>query len=154
MIVQKARATNEVVGNPYLVGNQCTYHMHAKIGLILACSFLLACSADESSSAHQQNGAAAAQIAFDVEMWQAKDGDDYLYRTKLVDAVLYYDSIRTLTTNGILNYLGNPDYKRETTDHWYYRISEQHLGKWTLHTQTIVIKFHDGNTVEWIKLRE
>ncbi len=43
----------------------------------------------------------------------------------------------------------------KTNDNFlYYNISEKRLGLWTLHATTMVIKFVDDKTIEWIKIQE
>ena len=53
---------------------------------------------------------------------------------------------------GLFELLGEPDYSKE--DHHYYRITETRLGIWTLTTKTMVVKFTNDTSIEWIKIHE
>lgn len=92
------------------------------------------------------------EIVFDKVKWKIKDGKDYLYRDNMFRSVIYNDTIRTLNKEQLFELLGDPDYSRE--GHHYYRITENRLGFWTLTTKTMVIKFTNDSTIEWIKIHE
>ena len=91
-------------------------------------------------------------MIFDKEKWKIKDGKDYLFRDKMINDVLYNDTIRMLNKEQLLIQLGNPDYIRE--GHLYYRIHETRIAYWTLKTKTMVIKLKGNSSVEWIKIHE
>ena len=105
------------------------------------CIILISCKSD-----------APEVIAFNQVQWNTKEGKDYLYRPQMLNNVLYNDTIRSLNKEQIVSLLGNPDYTKE--NFMYYRIKEKRAGLWTLHTTTMVIKFKDETTIEWIKVHE
>jgi hypothetical protein len=88
-------------------------------------------------------------IPFNREKWNMKEDLDYPYRAQMLNDVLYNDTIRSLNKEEILELLGEPDRKSE--GHLYYKISQRRIGSWTLHQKSIVIKFENDSTIEWIK---
>lgn len=92
-------------------------------------------------------------MAFAKSKWTTREGKDYPYREKMVNDILYNDTIRTLKKDEILALLGEPTYDRKDTNYLYYMIDQKRLGPWPLHTTSMVIKF-SGNEVEWIKIHE
>ncbi len=92
------------------------------------------------------------EIPFDKEKWMLKEGKDYLYRNQMVNAIVYNDTIRTLNKKQLLTLLDTPSYTRE--GHMYYRITENRLGNWTLHTKTMVVKLLEDESIDWIKIHE
>ena len=118
----------------------------------LAC-FGIACGClTEVSQSDGPHRPSSETTAFDQTKWQIKEGKDYPYRDKMLDDVVYNDTIRTLHSHEVINLLGEPDYIRER--HLYYRIRETRLGFWTLHTKTMVIKLAADDGIEWIKIHE
>ena len=107
-------------------------------------SFLWGCTSDPKTP--------DGQIPFDREQWAMKTGPAYIYRDQMADAVLYSDTLRTLSRGELLKWLGEPD--REEKGHLYYTVVENRLGLWTLNRKSIVIKLKADHTVEWIKLHE
>ena len=92
------------------------------------------------------------EMPFDKTKWNTKDEHDYLYRDRMVDKVVYNDTIRTLNKVQLLELLGKPDYTRD--EHLYYRISETKIGFWTLKTKTMVIKLEEDKSIVWIKIHD
>lgn len=105
-----------------------------------------------SFACNTNSGENNSQVKFDQAKWKTKEGKDYPYRDKMVDDVLYSDSLRTLTKDEILDLLGEPD--RTNENYLYYRITEKRLASWTLHQKNLVFKFSEADSVEWIKLHE
>ena len=125
------------------------------IRTILFCYFTLAFSfACTNDRAPYTEGMISpeSEMAFDQEKWQMKEGKDYPYREKMLNTILYNDSIRSLSKSEILVLLGKPSYYREDKSYLHYRIKEQRLFSWKLHTQTMVIKLTEQDSIEWIKV--
>ena len=115
--------------------------------------FLIAgCKNTETEEAPVKSARTEQAMAFDKEKWAEKEGQDYSYRKEMVDAVLHNDALRKLTKGELLQLLGSPDYTKDA--HYYYRIEEKRLFHWTLHTRTLVVRFDEDDSVEWIKLHE
>jgi hypothetical protein len=104
----------------------------------------MACNNNKQDSAKQEN--------FNKEKWSIKSGNNYPFRDNMLNSVLYNDSIRKLNRMEIIELLGKPDKDRDSF--LYYRINEDKLGAWTLHTKTLVIKFSNDSSLEWIKLHQ
>ncbi len=104
------------------------------------------CNKDTSNPQNQD------ETYFTSTKWKTKKGDDYPYREKLLDSVVYNDTIRELDKEEIITLLGTPN--RTSNNFLYYTISEKRIGFWTLHATTMVIKFVDDDTIEWIKIQE
>ena len=119
--------------------------------MLLIC---LACKPEKAEEKPQKSHDAAKEMAFDKEKWNIKEGEDYPYRENMLKDVVYNDTIRSLNKVEILDLLGEPSYYRENEHFLYYRITEKNLGPMTLKTKTMVIKFIDENTIDWIKIHE
>lgn len=93
---------------------------------------------------------APVEMSFDRDLWLTKEGQDYPFRAQMLKDVVYNDTIRMLKKKEILSLLGDPD--REQDNHFYYTISQKRIDLWPIHTATMVIKFIDEETIEWIKI--
>ena len=92
------------------------------------------------------------ELIFDKAKWNVKEGREYKYRDKMVNDVVYNDTIRQLNKDQILELLGKPD--RQTDYHLYYTVKQKRIGNWPLHTKSIAVKLTDQNKIEWIKIHE
>ena len=126
--------------------------MKIKILIIFLFIFCFACKTGGVDNVENQKNNQGNEILFDKEKWKTKDGKDYTFRYKMLNDIIYNDTIRTLNKDKLLDLLGEPDYSRE--GHLYYRINETRLGNWTLKTKTMVIKLVDDKSIEWIKIHE
>lgn len=115
---------------------------------------ILSCNNQKGNYTHDIKGAPESEIPFNQEKWNLKEGKDYPYRDKMVNDIVYNDTIRTLTKNELLNLLGNPSYYRDDTNFLYYTIKQKRLFSWPLHTKTMVVKTDQNNNIEWIKIHE
>lgn len=91
-------------------------------------------------------------MSFDQAKWKEKDGKDYPFRDRMLNDIVYNDTVRSRNKEQILDLLGEPD--RTNENYLYYMIAQRRLGFWPLHTKSLVIKFSDDNTVDWIKIHE
>ena len=112
----------------------------------------VSCQNTGEQSSEKEQPAMLEEMKFDETKWKTKDGGDYPHRGKMLNNVLYNDSIRALHKDEILDLLGEPD--RVNENYLYYTISKKSLGFWTLHSRTMVIKFDDTDAIEWIKVHE
>jgi len=120
--------------------------------LLLLLSAILSCKSDQEDKATSKLASENIEIPFDKDKWALKEGKDYVYREQMYEAVLYNDTIRSLTEVQLLEALGDPDYHEE--GHLYYRISETRLMNWTVKTKTMVVKLNQDGSIEWIKVHE
>lgn len=114
------------------------------VGLVLI-AVAISCKNNQSDQEIQTEA-----IQIDAEKWSIKEGEDYPFRSLMVDDILYTDKIRKLEKEKILDILGEPN--REQDNHLYYKISEKKMGPLTLSASFIVIKLTENGSVEWIKL--
>ena len=126
--------------------------MKKNIFLVFLFILFFGCKSDSEKNVENQKKNKESEMVFDKEKWKIKDGKDYLFRDKMINDVLYNDTIRMLNKEQLLIQLGNPDYIRE--GHLYYRIHETRIAYWTLKTKTMVIKLKGNSSVEWIKIHE
>jgi hypothetical protein len=126
--------------------------MRIILSILILSALCLACSNPgdknfENGAEDQEN-----EMVFDKTKWIRKEGEDYLFRDKMVNRIVHNDTIRTLNKNEILFLLGEPD--RINENHLYYTISQKRLGFWPIHTKTMVIKFKTVDAIDWIKIHE
>jgi len=120
--------------------------------LLLICC--LSCNNDREDYTEGMKMKPDSQMVFDKAKWRTKDGADYPYRAKMLNDVVYNDTIRRLNKVEILDLLGEPSYYRNNKNFLYYTIKQKRLGSWPLHTKSMVIKLSEDNTIEWIKIHE
>ena len=121
--------------------------------IVLACLFLLTAlmSCRQGIEKQTSSPGTEAESVFDRTKWSTREGQDYPYRDKMLHDVVYNDTIRRLKQIEILELLGEPDRIHE--GFFYYNVTQKRLGKWPLHTKTMVVKFA-GDSIEWIKIHE
>jgi hypothetical protein len=117
--------------------------------LFLSC---LACNNINEEKPEKTDNTTKVEIGFDRTKWATKDGTDYPYRDKMLNDIVYNDSLRALNQDEILDLLGQPD--RTNENYLYYTIAQKRLGFWPLQTKTMVIKFSEKNTINWIKIHQ
>ena len=93
-----------------------------------------------------------AEISFDKEKWKVKKGHAYPYRERMLNNVIFNDSLRSLKRNELIETLGEPT--RTNNEYVYYLIEESKALFVTLHASTLVIKFKEDDSVEWMKIHE
>jgi len=92
------------------------------------------------------------KLKFDSEKWKVEEGSEYPFRERMLDDVIFNDSLRSLNKMQLLVALGDPN--RDENNHLYYTINQTLLGAWPLHKKTMVIKMSNQDQVEWIKIHE
>jgi hypothetical protein len=120
------------------------------IAFLFVC--FISCSSNREENVENEKNTSDSEMTFDKEKWRAKDGKDYLFRDRMLNDIAYNDSVRSQNKIEILDLLGEPD--RSNENHLYYLIAETRLGFWPLHTKTLVIKFSDDSTIDWIRIHE
>ena len=71
--------------------------------LLLVCC--LACNNNREDYTEDMNMKPESEMVFDKVKWWTKDGSDYPYRDKMLNEVVYNDTIRTLDKDEILDLL-------------------------------------------------
>ncbi len=100
----------------------------------------------------QQPGTGKSHQKFDQTKWLTKNDDDYPYRDKMLDDLVSNVTLKGLKYNELVGLLGAPD--RKDSSYLFYRVAQQRIGLFPLHTKTLVIKFAKDSTVEWRKIHE
>jgi hypothetical protein len=126
--------------------------MNIRVFIVIVFIFSFACKTDEDKNTDSEKMKMPDEMVFDQEKWETKDGADYPFRDKMVNNLIYNDSVRTLDKEEIIDLLGDPN--RINENFIYYTIAQKRLGLWPLHTRTLVIKFSPDNTIDWMKIHE
>ena len=90
--------------------------------------------------------------AFDKIKWKTKENRDYPYRDKMLDYLMTSDTLKKLKKEEVLNLLGQPD--RIDSTYLFYRINQQRLYFFPLHTKTLVIKLKENDSVKSVMIHE
>ena len=125
--------------------------MHIRFTLVIIFLICSGCNRD-AEKVDDDIKIAPTEIKFDKTKWLAKEDSEYPYREQMLHDIVYNDAVRELTKNELLELLGEPD--RSNKGHLYYMISQKKLGFWPIKTKTLVIKFKEDNTIDWIKIHE
>lgn len=89
---------------------------------------------------------------FDKIKWKTKENRDYPYRGKMLDYLMTSDTLKKLKKEEVLNLLGQPD--RIDSAYLFYRINQQRLYFFPLHTKTLVIKLKENDSVKSVMIHE
>lgn len=128
--------------------------MKIKTFLILILFCCLACTNDRVEYTENMQTKPESEMVFDKTKWQQKEGKDYPFREKMLNDLLYNDTIRALNKTQILTLLGEPSWERKNKNFLYYMITQKRIFSWPMHTRTLVIKLRENDTIEWIKVHE
>ena len=116
--------------------------------------FISSCScnkeSEEKSSPKEVSN--LTEISFDQAKWKVKKGYSYPYRDRMLNNVIYNDSLRSLKKSAIIKELGEPT--RINNEYVYYLIEKNKVLFMTLNSKTLVIKFKEDDTVDWMKIHE
>lgn len=123
-----------------------------KVLSIVVYVFCVACNQDIGNYEAGMTDKPVSELVFDKTKWETKEGRKYPYRDKMLNDVVYNDTIRTLHKPQILNLLGVPD--RSNENYIYYLVKQERLLFWPLHSKFMVVKFKDDSTIEWIRIHQ
>ena len=127
------------------------------------CLFLITCIAFNACTQQKKDTkeidkmeieqvAADESIPFDEEKWKFKEGRRYPFRDKMLPNMVFNEELRSLRSDEIVEVLGEPE--RIDNNHYFYRIDDNKIGAWTLHSKTLVIKYDKDSTLVWMKIHE
>ena len=116
--------------------------------------FISSCSCNKESKekSNPKKDKEPTEISFDKEKWSVKKGQSYPYREKMLNNLIFNDSLRGLKRVEIIEQLGEPS--RTNNEYVYYLIEKNKAFFFTLNSRTLVIKFKEDDTVEWMKIHE
>lgn len=89
---------------------------------------------------------------FDKNRWLVKDGQDYPYRSEMLEDLMNHPELRKFDKDQVLDLLGKPD--RVDSLYLFYRIDQDRLGPWPLHTTTLVIKLSGDSTLNKVMIHK
>ena len=92
------------------------------------------------------------EIQFDKEKWNVRKGWGFAHRNAMLDDLVSDPEIRKLNRQEILALLGPP--KREDGNYIFYMIDQKRALVLPMHTKSLVIKFTDQDSIEWMKIHE
>ena len=126
--------------------------MKIKLASFIIFMICVSCNSDSNLNKEDQNLNTGKETVFDQNQWKVKEGDNYPFRDKMLNDVVYNDTVRSLNKDQVLELLGKADKNQD--NHLYYLIKKKQLFSWPLHTKHMVIKFTNDSTIEWIKIHE
>lgn len=91
-------------------------------------------------------------MAFDAAKWKTKKGDDYPFRNKMYLDLLTNAKLKRLKKESVIEMLGEPD--RMDSDYLFYRINQEHIGFFPLHTKTLIVKLSNDSTANKVMLHK
>lgn len=124
---------------------------YSLILLLFISLFFVQCKKNSSSEAFDS---LKTEQKFDQVKWAVKKDKSYTYRDFMIHDILSNTDIRNLSKSEIIEILGEPDIDRGNDAFLYYIISRERIGFLILKTKTLVFKFSDPDTIEWIKVHE
>jgi hypothetical protein len=89
---------------------------------------------------------------FDRAKWLVHENATYPYRDAMLHDLVFNQKLRGLSMKEVVDMLGEPNRIQE--GHLYYTVHRDEIGKFTLHTRTLVLKLGTDSTVEWRKIHE
>ena len=126
--------------------------MKIYICVLITFMALYSCHKGSEENHYAQMENATMEMMFDADKWKVKEGKDFPYRNGMFKELMTNQEIRKLNKKQILDLLGEPQPDRPDPNYLYYRISETRIGSWPLHTKTLVIKFTEDDTIDWMKI--
>ncbi len=108
--------------------------------LLLFCS--LGCKKTDSST----------ELVFDKTRWNTKNGEDFLYRDRMLDDLIDHHKLKGMNRAQVLDFLGDPT--KIDTNYLFYRINEKRIKFLTLHTKTLVIEFAKDSLVNRVLIHQ
>jgi len=124
--------------------------MQLKSLILFLFLFCIACGDSKKTTPEPQPKKEKTEIDFDKAKWMIKRGRSYPYREKMLNSLIENDKIRSLNKSEILELLGEPS--RTNENYLYYELTRNQVGFVTLSTRTLVFKFDDDGTMDWVKI--
>ncbi len=89
---------------------------------------------------------------FDKVKWANGDGQHYPYRDAMLKDLMTNYVLPGVKRDSVLNMLGTAT--RVDNNYLFYRIAQERLGFFPIHTKSLVIKFAGDSTIEWVRIHE
>ena len=126
--------------------------MQFKPYLLFLFVFCLACNKSGEEKSNNQGSKTKTEIAFDKTKWREKDDKDYPYRNDMLEDLISNQNLKELKMEEVFDLLGEPD--RRDGNYLFYRIAQKRINIFPLHTKTLVIKFSEDSSMDWVKIHE
>ena len=124
-----------------------------RFSLLILCLLISSCTCNEKTDSKPiQLEDTLTEIPFDKEKWSFKKDQSYPYREKMLNNVIFNDALRKLKRTELIEQLGEPT--KVNNEYVYYLIEKNSLLFVTLNASTLVIKFKEDDTVDWMKIHE
>jgi hypothetical protein len=81
-------------------------------------------------------------VIFDRTKWKSKNDEGYVYRNEMLKDLMTSNKLNKLKKTEIIDLLGEPD--RIDSAYLFYKVMQQRIGSFPLHTVTLVIKMNDS----------
>ena len=94
----------------------------------------------------------AVDSVFNESKWKIKEGDEYPYREKMLQDLVYNQQLKGLEKEELIDLLGQPD--RSNKGFLYYTVEQKKLGLWPIHTTTLVIELSEDSIVKTRRIHE
>jgi hypothetical protein len=115
--------------------------------ILFGCGISLIISQINVVKKERENG-----IAFDRSKWNTDHDPASPQRNKMIKDLIAGKKLKHLKKDQIISLLGPPD--RIDSVYLFYKITQQHLGFFPLHTSTLVIKLSDGSKENAVMIHE
>ncbi len=104
--------------------------MKTRFIIVFLLAICFSCSTNREENTENQKNTPDSEMAFDMEKWRAKDGKDYPFRDRMLNDIVYNDTVRSQNKDEILDLLGEPG--RSNDNYLNYMIAQKRLGSWPL----------------------
>ena len=112
--------------------------------------FALVCVILIISTIKDSNKTPEVMMPFDEVKWKAKDSDDYPFRNKMYLDLLTNTKLKRLKKEEVIKMLGEPD--RIDSDYLFYKINQEHISFFPLHTKTLVVRLSNDSTANKVMI--
>ena len=126
--------------------------MKTKIWIVFILLGCFACKNNSDENRVTENKENESEMVFDKTKWKTKINLDYPYRDIMLNSLFVNDTLKKLKKQEVLNMLGKPD--RIDSLYLFYRITQERISFFPLHTKTLVIKLSKDNTVKSVMIHE
>jgi hypothetical protein len=115
--------------------------------ILFGCGISLIISQINAVKKERENG-----IGFDLSKWNTDHDPASPQRNKMIKDLIAGKKLKHLKKDQIISLLGPPD--RVDSVYLFYKITQQHLGFFALHTSNLVIKLSDGSKENAVMIHE
>jgi len=133
----------------------CVIKFRSKLHYLLLVFGVCACvSCNQYSQDHSgpPGSINTQESKFDEAKWKTKKNLDFPFRDKMLKDLMTDPQFRQFKKDELTKLLGDAD--RIDANYHFYTIDQKRIGLWPLHTKTLVIKFFENDSIQWMKIHE